>query len=83
MTGPELVADDQLESFADEGRVGGATPESIPVGSRGQAWSHPTKSAAIVVGGGHVVIVEIMSSSGTPIGDRKAAAITLLSRLVG
>jgi hypothetical protein len=81
--GPELIADEQLEDFAGEGRVGGGEPESIPVGSRGQAWSHPTKSAAIAVGGGHVVLVEIMSTAGTPIGDRTAAAVDLLRRLVG
>ena len=83
VTGPELVADDQLESHSGEARAAGVEPEPIPVGQRGQAWNHELKSSAMTVSGGRLLAVEIMSASGMPIGDRQAQAVELLGRLVG
>lgn len=80
---PTLIVDEQLTDFADEGQVAGAAPKSIDVGERGQAWASDSKSAAIAVGGGRVVLVEIMSASGSPIGDKTSAAVSLLSDMIG
>lgn len=83
VSAPDLIADDQLTDFADEGATAGATVQPIPVGDRGQAWASEYKSAAIAVGDGRVVLVEIMSSGAGPLDDRTPAAIALLERVLG
>jgi hypothetical protein len=81
--GPEFLADEKLREFADEGRAAQVEPESISVGRRGQAWTYPTKSAATAVGGGHLVLVEIMTSQQAPGGDKKDAAVAILRKVIG
>jgi hypothetical protein len=83
VSGPDLVADEQLTDFADEGATAGATVAPIPVGDRGQAWASAYKSAAIAVGDGRVVLVEIMPSGSGTLDDRTPAAIALLERVLG
>ena len=82
VTGPELVADEQLRSLESEGRTAQAEVTSIGVGERGLAWASGIKSVAATVEDGRLYAVEIMSAAGQPIGDRQAQAITLLERAI-
>jgi hypothetical protein len=82
VTGPELVADEQLRSFENEGRAAQAEVTSIGVGERGLAWASNVKSAAATVEDGRLYLVEIMAASGQPIGNRQAQAIALLERAI-
>ena len=82
VTGPGLVADEQLRSFEGEGRAAQVEVTSIPVGERGMAWASTVKSAAATVEDGRLYLVEVMSASGQPIGDRQAQAIALLERVI-
>ncbi|MFC4947577.1 hypothetical protein [Pseudonocardia sp. GCM10023141] len=84
VTAPDLIADDQLKDFANEGTTAGASPHPIPVGTNGSAWSSASKSAAIAVGGGKVVLVEIQATGQQQsIGDHTDVAIQLLKRTLG
>jgi hypothetical protein len=82
VTGPGLVAEEQLRSFENEGRTAQAEVTSIGVGEGGLAWASDVKSAAATVEGGRLYLVEVMSASGQPIGDRQAQAVTLLERAI-
>jgi hypothetical protein len=82
VTGPGLVAEDELRSFENEGRAAQAEVTSIGVGEGGMAWASDVKSAAATVAGGRLYLVEVMSASGQPIGDRQAQAVTLLERAI-
>jgi hypothetical protein len=83
VSAPDLIADEQLTDFANEGTAAGASVQPIDVGDRGQAWASEYKSAAIAVDDGQVVLVEIMSSGAGPLDDRTPAAIALLERVLG
>ena len=82
VTGPGLVAEDELRSFENEGRAAQADVTSIGVGEGGLAWASKVKSAAATVAGGRLYLVEVMSAAGQPIGDRQAQAVTLLERAI-
>lgn len=82
VSGPDLIADEKLGEFANEGTAAGATIQPIDVGDRGQAWASDYKSAAIAVGDGRVVLVEIMSSGSGTLDDRTPEAIALLERVL-
>jgi hypothetical protein len=82
VTGPGLVAEDELRSFESEGRAAQAEVTSIGVGEGGLAWASDVKSAAATVAGGRLYLVEVMSAAGQPIGDRQAQAVTLLERTI-
>ena len=81
-TGAALIADDQFKSFASDAATQNATPEPIAVGDRAEAFGGPGRSEAIAVVDNSLILVEVFSSSGTDIGDKKQAAITLLEQVV-
>ncbi len=81
-TGAALVADEQFQSFASDAATQGATPEPISVGDRAQAFGGPGRSEAIAVVDSSLILVEVFSSSGTDIGDKKQEAITLLEQVI-
>jgi hypothetical protein len=80
-TGPALIADDQLKSFESDAATQGVKSTPIPLGSRGRAYGGAQRSAAITVDGSRLVEVEVFGSNG-PIGDRQAAALALLQRML-
>ena len=81
-TGAALVADEQFQSFASDAATQGATPEPISVGDRAQAFGGPGRSGAIAVVDESLILVEVFSSSGTDIGDKKQEAVTLLEQVI-
>jgi hypothetical protein len=81
-TGASLVADEQFQSFASDAATQGATPEPISVGERAEAFGGPGRSEAIAVVDSSLILVEVFSSSGTDIGDKKQEAITLLEQVI-
>ena len=81
-TGAALVADEQFQSFASDAATQGATPEPISVGERAEAFGGPGRSEAIAVVDSSLILVEVFSSSGTDIGDKKQEAITLLEQVI-
>jgi len=81
-TGAALVADEQFQSFASDAATQGATPEAIPVGERAEAFGGSGRSGAIAVVDSSLILVEVFSSSGTDIGDKKQEAITLLEQVI-
>ena len=81
-TGAALVADEQFQSFASDAVTQGATPEPISVGERAEAFGGPGRSEAIAVVDSSLILVEVFSSSGTDIGDKKQEAITLLEQVI-
>ena len=81
-TGAALVADEQFQSFASDAATQGATPEPISVGDRAEAFGGPGRSEAIAVVDNSLILVEVFSSSGTDIGDKKQEAITLLEQVI-
>ena len=81
-TGAALIADDQFKSFASDAATQGATPEPISAGDRAQAFGGSGRSEAIAVVDNSLILVEVFSSSGTDIGDKKEAAITLLQQVI-
>ena len=80
-TGPALIADDELKSFESDATTQGVESTPIPLGSRGRAYGGAQRSAAITVDGPRLVEVEVFGSNG-PIGDRQAAALALLQRML-
>jgi hypothetical protein len=80
-TGPALVADDELKSFESDAKTQDVQSTPIPVGSRGRAYGGAQRSAAITVDGSRLVEVEVFGAS-APIGDRQAAAVALLQRVL-
>ncbi len=80
-TGPALIADDQLKSFESDAATQGVESTPIPLGSRGRAYGGAQRSAAITVDGSRLVEVEVFGSNG-PIGNRQAAALALLQRML-
>ena len=81
-TGAALVADEQFQSFASDAATQGATPEPISVGERAEAFGGPGRSEAIAVVDSSLILVEVFSSSGTDVGDKKQEAITLLEQVI-
>jgi hypothetical protein len=81
-TGAALVADEQFQSFASDAATQGASPEPISVGERAEAFGGPGRSEAIAVVDSSLILVEVFSSSGTDIGDKKQEAITLLEQVI-
>ena len=61
----------------------GAEPEAIKVGERGYAYGGGTKSEAAAVSGGRLYRAEVMSSASANIGDKKAAMIEIVRKLMG
>jgi hypothetical protein len=80
-TGPALIADDELKSFESDAGTQGVQSTPIPIGSRGRVYGGEQRSAAITVDGSRLVEVEVFGASG-PIGDRQAAALALLQRVL-
>jgi hypothetical protein len=81
-TGAALIADDEFTSFASDAATQGVTPEPISVGDRAEAFGGSGRSEAIAVVDNSLILVEVFSSSGTDIGDKKEAAITLLQQVI-
>jgi hypothetical protein len=61
----------------------GAEPEAIKVGERGYAYGGASKSEAAAVSGGRLYHVEVVSSASANIGDKKAAMIEIVRKLMG
>jgi hypothetical protein len=82
VSGSKLVADDEIASFENEGRVANADVRSIEVGDRGHAWASSTKSAAMAVGDQSLVSVEVQGKDFTEIPDKTEAAIAILEKVL-
>jgi hypothetical protein len=63
------------------GEQAGAEP--IDVGERGYAYGSPSKSGAAAVRLSQVYRVDVTSMNGAPLGDRKAAVVAILRKVVG
>ena len=76
--GEDALAEVRSAAAAVSGAEGS---DSIGVGERGYAYGSASKSAAAAVRASRVYHVDITAA--TPIGDRKAAAIAILRKVVG
>jgi len=62
-------------------QAAGMGAEPIDVGERAYAWGSPSKSEAAALRASRVYHVDVTAT--TPIGDRKAAVIAILRKVVG
>jgi hypothetical protein len=60
-----------------------ADAEPIDVGDRGYAYGSSSKSGAAAIRQSRVYRVDVTSVTGAPLGDRKAAVVTILRKVVG
>jgi hypothetical protein len=61
----------------------GAEPEAIKLGERGFAYGGGSKSEAAAVSDGRLYHAEVVSSASADIGDKKAALIEIVRKLMG
>lgn len=80
---PAAQADQRIDDVRSGAKLlGGAEARPIAVGERGYAYGSSSKSEAVAVAGEHVYYASIESSAQANIGDKSAAAVQLLERMV-
>lgn len=79
--GAALIADEEFRSFEGDAANVGGTVVPVGLGSRSAAFGGERRSGAIAVDGSRLVVVEVFSAD-APIGDKQAAAVRLLQRVL-
>lgn len=83
--GPAEGSDEKFSEMMEEVRLFLGTRaelEAIQVGERGYAYASSSKSVAAAVSGGRLYYAEIVSTASADIGDKKAAMVMLIERLM-